>query len=70
MSKILSNTHPIVLSWLSRKEDRYILRNYKKDVYYSVVGDVKNRQYAKELSDMDYLMLPQGIKNKFELVKI
>lgn len=70
MSKILSNTHPIVLSWLNRKEDRYILRDYKKDVYYSVVGNVKNRQYAAELSDMDYLMLPQEIKNKFELVKI
>jgi len=70
MSKILSNTHPIVLSWLSRKEDRYILRDYKKDVYYSAVGDVKNRQYAAELSDIDYLMLPQEIKNKFELVKI
>jgi hypothetical protein len=70
MSKILSNTHPIILSWLSRKEDRYILRNYKLDVYYSVIGDTTNRRLATELSDMDYLMLPQEIKNKFELVKI
>jgi hypothetical protein len=68
MSKILSNTHPIVLSWLSRKEDRYILK--KSDVYYSVIGDTTNRRLATELSDMDYLMLPQDIKNKFELVKI
>jgi hypothetical protein len=70
MSKILSNTHPIILSWLSRKEDKYILRNYKKDVYYSVIGDTTNRRLATELSDMDYLMLPQEIKSKFELVKI
>lgn len=66
-SKILNNQHPLLIA---RKETKYILRNYKLDVYYSVLGDIKDRRYATELTGLDYLMLPQQIKNKFEVVEI
>ena len=66
-SKILNNQHPLLIP---RKEIKYILRNYKLDVYYSVFGDIEERRYATELTGLDYLMLPQQIKNKFEVVEI
>lgn len=66
-SKILNNQHPLLIP---QKETRYILRNYQLDVYYSVLGDIKQRRYATELTGLDYLMLPQEIKNRFEVVEI
>jgi hypothetical protein len=66
-SKILNNQHPLLIL---QKETRYILRNYKLDVYYSVLGDIRQRRYATELTGLDYLMLPQSIKNRFEVVEI
>ena len=66
-SKILNNQHPLLIP---KKETRYILRNYQLDVYYSVLGDIKQRRYATELTGLDYLMLPQSIKNRFEVVEI
>lgn len=66
-SKILNNQHPLLIP---KKETRYILRNYQLDVYYSVLGDIRQRRYATELTGLDYLMLPQSIKNRFEVVEI
>lgn len=66
-SKILNNQHPLLIP---RKETKYILRNYKLDVYYSVLGDIAQRKYATELTGLDYLMLPKEIKNRFEVVEI